>query len=407
MPKENCARFLWAFAIVLFAMMLLNPLGYQWDLRSYYDGALAYRNGINPYTLEGFSLISERHAGVGYIYLPTVLFYFLPFSYLSVAWASQLYILLKVSAFAVLWQLWRKYFEVPSAKECLTMLILLFAYNATLGWDIIAGNVTVFEQIFLWTALCFFLQERYFLFAICVVLGSQVKLHPILFLGLLFFAEGKSPLRAFVFGALLYLLYFAINYFFFPDLTQHFFAITGQTSTDEHGIACPSIFSFWRDFSYFFTTFSIPIQLGEKFPKILTILSNLGILGLALRAFRHDFFRRHSREEILEIIFLFILTYGLLLPRLKSYQFILFLPSTFYFLRQYGKKYQAMWPLVFLLLPATFGQMTDPITSYPLMGIRKAFRLAYEYSPLLVLLWIWWEWLKIKVSKSFRKPLAV
>ena len=140
----------------------LHPEQYQWDFEIYYSAIGELQAGHNPYE-------------VLYLYPPLTLWVFSPFSLFTQPAASVLYLILKSIAFLFLLSIWRKEF-LPADNNTLLPVFLLFAFNATIYTDFAAGNISVFEQLFLWLAFSFLLKNRITWFCTLVIIAASFKL---------------------------------------------------------------------------------------------------------------------------------------------------------------------------------------------------------------------------------------
>jgi hypothetical protein len=76
--------------------------------------------------------------------------------------------------------------EIPYALP-----FFIFGLNAAFFWDILSGNISLFEQTLIWVALACLLDRRPVVFAVLLVLAAQIKLVPVLFLALLLVYDAK------------------------------------------------------------------------------------------------------------------------------------------------------------------------------------------------------------------------
>jgi len=74
---------------------------------------------------------------------------------------------------------------LPGTRLLGLIAMAVFAFDASLLWDLKAGNVSVVEQFLLWLGFACYLEDRRRAFAALVVIASTFKLLPIAFLALL------------------------------------------------------------------------------------------------------------------------------------------------------------------------------------------------------------------------------
>jgi len=150
--------------------------GYQWDFKSYYFAGKALEQGLNPYlTADLAKAAGDQGAAFRFVYPLSALYALKPLSALDYATAWRLWLVVKILALAALLLLWKR--EFLKDTEWLWILTVgLFAFQATTLWDIKAGNVSTFEQLFLWIGFAFLLRSRTLAFAACVVAAAWFKL---------------------------------------------------------------------------------------------------------------------------------------------------------------------------------------------------------------------------------------
>ena len=188
-----------AFALLLvlgmwtwvFARVWMNPDGFQADFKTYHVAVHTYEIGQNPYDVETLREVAQQPKLLGFYYPLSVLHLMRPIGHLDYPAAHRVWLLLKLAAMVALLFIWKRFF-----LEHIDWLIVLggalLAFNAAAVWDIKMGNVTVFEQLFLWSGFACFTSRRMTLFAVCVVLASMAKLLPAVFLCLLFLPAVRS-----------------------------------------------------------------------------------------------------------------------------------------------------------------------------------------------------------------------
>jgi Glycosyltransferase family 87 len=163
----------------LFVAAWIRTDGYQWDFKVYYHAVQAFQLGENPYDTPGFQ------------YPLAVAYLFEPIASLDYGVAHRVWVVLKLAAVAGLLVLWKRAF-LPRTDWWLVLLVSLLAFRAAGAVDVKAGNVSVFEQVFIWTGLAFFLKSRFNAFAACIVTAGICKLLPAAFLLLLLLPAVRS-----------------------------------------------------------------------------------------------------------------------------------------------------------------------------------------------------------------------
>lgn len=399
MKMETYARnfsLLVVYGIV--ALILILPFvrdqGYLWDFYAYYDSIKAYTNGINPYTQVGLDSVYSSKNTLTFTYPPLMIYFFLPFVLLDADTGAHLFFLLKIFATFGLFFLWHKYFMRLNYKQPYLVLFFLFAFNATLVWDLHANNITVFEQLLLFLGFTALLQKRHGLFITAVLVAAQFKLTPAAFLLLLLFVPARPAWGAFSLGSGLFLASQAGNYLLFPQYYTDFLLGLGMRS-HQTGILNPSLHAFFMEFILSFNQISLPGHFTFGGAKFLFGLSALIIFSLSVYAIwlkRWQTGPENEQRNSLEIILFFCLLHVLMHPRFKCYQYVQVLLPALYFWKYLPHKTTVPVVAFILFFPHHLGGVYEAMASNPLPGpIRKIARLIFEYMPVFATLFIWWR----------------
>lgn len=305
--------------------------GRLWDFRVYYSAALCYREGLTPYEINNLFKVHTNVAPLPFLYPPLTIFYFIPISYLGVQAALYTYLSLKLLAVVALFRVWFKL--LPTNQYWVAFLWLgLFAFNAALLKDIETGNISVFEQLGIWWAVYFWLQEKPWKFALLILIVASFKLMPAIFLGFLFFSRSKNKWKVFFTSCGIFGLYLLSNWLIEPELTEIYLSKTAETVIRETGIVNASSLEF------FYAIFKRLIPNGFKTPAVITYLLFVVVVGVC--SIRRLAQRTHETnyESRLEMAMLLCLSILLVLPRFKDYSYILAILPTFYLITRYRHK---------------------------------------------------------------------
>ncbi|HEX5133383.1 MAG TPA: glycosyltransferase family 87 protein [Candidatus Krumholzibacteria bacterium] len=298
----------------VFLAAWLHVDGYQWDFRTYYYASHAFEQGLNPYTIDSLMQASDGHAGpLRFVYPLSALYVFKPLARLDYATAARIWLLLKAAALIGLFAIWRRYF-LPSSNGLWIALVGMLAFQATMLWDIKAGNVSTFEQLFLWAGLAFLLHSRPRAFAACVVVASLFKLTLSAFLLLLL----VKPLRsrgtvatmatAFVTLGVIAAVPFATH----RDYLQSFVAAVGvqpawlSSNVSFQGIATELI----RQHAGF-----------SVFGKLSSLLLAAVPAGLSLLVGRRLLAKAYAGSPLILTIMIACFAYALVVPRMMIYSY--------------------------------------------------------------------------------------
>lgn len=369
-----------------------HPYKFQLDFDVYYYAAQAHAAGLNPYGNARFPQQEFGPINHKFVYPPLVLYIFRLFALLDYQTAFRVYLALKLILLAGLIFLWRNKF-LEDKRDPLFYLFCFFAFNATIYLDIATGNVSIIEQILIWSAFYFLLKRKYGLFCLLLILAAQFKMVPILFVFLLLFLEGRKKYLYIVGALIAFGATLALNDLIAPSLFPAFArnAVSlDEASLGEKGRVNPSTLVLVREILMDLTQ-----QSGRRMPAATIYLSYLAVVALIVW-FTRRFYRAHkpydSPEKQKILIYFICLTYALILPRFKDYSFILLL-MPFYFIMK--KKSRFYVPLFILI--AVFPLPSGP--NYPGLG-RISFYLGEYYS--LLLAYVAWFLYASEVSRSER-----
>jgi hypothetical protein len=224
-----------------------------------------------------------------------------------------------------------------------TVLFFIFAYGATIYSDLVAGNVSIFEQLLLWIGFSELLRGRHLLFALCVIVAAQVKITPILFAGLLIAACEPPKL-------------------------------------DERGVECTSFLALVRDV--------FDLALGKDFTQRslldeVAFLSIVGAVGVSSLIAWLKYRKRALQIDPRLLICFACVVFVLISPRFKIYSYIVVLAPTLYLFRI------GIWSRY---IPLAIAVMAVPVF-YPqgtsLLPVRIAFEFFNSYLLLFATLAVW------------------
>jgi len=292
----------------------------QWDFKVYYHAANAWAVGLDPYDLQSLSDLSGEDIELPYVYPPGVLCFFRLFSWMPYEIAARVWVLLKLAALAALAIIWRRCF-LQDVDGLLFAIVLLLGFSATVVWDLRSGNVSILEQLLLWTGFLNYLRDRRVAAAAFIGLASVFKLTPIIFLGLLLLprCHPRTAVMALVTGLVVCLLCLA-PLAWQPHLAQPF--VTNAVSvTKSLGPLNPCVVSVidWLGRNEDSASW---LQRSPLSRQLLLAGYVLVILGFSIR----PFICLVRQRDQLGLIVLSALIYALLLPRFQIYNYILLIP---------------------------------------------------------------------------------
>ncbi len=145
-------------AFTLISNISGNISNKQWDFEIYYYAAMAHQAELDPYSISDLAEISTKKIWLPYVYPPIALQFFKAFTFLNFETAFQLWLILKIVAAVFLVFFWRQFF-FRDKSLILFLLFFLLAFDAAVHWDVKTGNISMFEQVFLWCAFMFYMKK--------------------------------------------------------------------------------------------------------------------------------------------------------------------------------------------------------------------------------------------------------
>ncbi len=375
-----------AIAGGLIVLVGVRWYAYQWDFHMFYGAAVDFAAGRSPY----------RGYGLSFYHPPITLYVYRLFTFLPEPVACTVWYVLKIAALYGLMRVWHNDF-VRLQWRAATVLFFILAYGAALYADLVAGNISIFEELLLWYGFSRLLRGRYLVFCLCVVLAAQVKLTPVFFAVLLLVACDRPQWRWFFATIAGFAAVFSLNFVLQPALTRTFFAVSSQL--DERGTDCTSVLAFIRDVS--------DLALGTAFTKAsrldeLLFVAIAGAIGLISLWRLIEYRRREARFDPRLVISFACFVFALISPRFKVYTYIILLVPTLYLFRAVAWRHMVPLAVAAMAVPVLFPQ------AWSLLPIRLAFGLVNVYLPLFAAAFIWIAFLDVLGwPQSLGRPVRV
>jgi len=300
-------------------LVAANP-ALQGDLRIYRAAAQAWAEGRNPYEPGALVGPAGNRQELPFVYPPAslpLLRVLLVFDHRTTYFA---FFVLKMAAVAALVALWRRRFFPGDdlAGACLYLFCAL-AYAQTIKMDVRAGNISVFEQILIWTGVLAFLRGRPWLYAALVAAAALFKLTTAALLLLLLLDRSRrslAPLASAVAGlALLH----GVSALVRPDLFAGF--LRNAAALDDRGRTNPAALALIRD-----GVERLPGPAPPHLDWILYVLIVLVVTASFLWVVR----RSNVPGDLHGVLYAFVLGFALASPRFKDYSYILLIPPSVY-----------------------------------------------------------------------------
>ena len=292
-----------------------NP-ALQGDLRIYVAAAEAWAAGRNPYEPGALIGPAGNPQELPFVYPPVCLPLLRGLLLLDHRTTYFAYFVLKMAAAFVLIALWRRrLFPDDLAGACLYLLCAL-AYGQTIKMDVRAGNVSVFEQLLVWSAALAFLCRRPWAYAATIAAAATLKPTNAALLGLLLVDRGRRERAAVVTGLAGLAVVHGISAALRPDLFAGF--LRNAARLDDRGSTNPSSLALIRDGLERLAGGPVPAHLDWIVYGLVVLLVTAGFRSVA---------RRQDRLGDLACLFL---AFALAAPRFKDYSYILLIPPSVY-----------------------------------------------------------------------------
>jgi hypothetical protein len=389
-PLSTPALSPWVNSLLLLAVILYfgyaladisrnveNPVAYMWDFRMCYFSAKAYAAGLNPYSPSDVQSIAGEKV-LEFYYFPLSLHLFKVFTYLPYAAAARLFIIIKFTLVVYLAVLWHRYF-LKRSMDGLFMLFCLLAFNSAMYTDFRAGNVSIIEQAFIWSAFACFISGKPTSFGILLVMAAGFKAVVLALSVLILLSAERGKYRAAAATVAVAALFVMIEWLVDPELTKQFAAhalnIIGVPQ--DRGIVNPSVFSFLVEIERALAqVFRIELPPGSI--RLIYAVWIIMVAVLSWKAFKK--LDMTSTEHRKTAVYIVCLLFALISIRFKDYSFILLLVPT-YNLILGANSFRAYF-LLFILSVLSAERIALP-------GLDVVAWFVWNYYPLLVASMVW------------------
>jgi len=366
-------------AIILMASssLFVHPVK-QRDFLGIYTVVSAFNQGHDPYGTAALPPV-EGEDLAPYVYPPYTLYLFRPITCFNFVTAGRIFLALKLIVAAGLIFLWHRLFNLNQYRGLFWILVPL-AFSGTLIADIRAGNISIFEELAIWTGFYLYSQKKTAGFGIAILLAASFKLTPILLLGLLATKwRKKELLQGAIFGAMLICL-LAASAVIWPELFASFVK-NARSLGSEHGENNPSTWALIGDIAHW-----LKIKTGHALPSIVPLAAYAAVALGAITVSGKMFLRLRSLEEKkadLWRICLLCLLFALVVPRIKDYSYILLIGPSLYVLAS------AKWVSPVVPLGALLTIFSYQSLQWLGMALQPFYTVQREYWCLL-LAWMAW-----------------
>ena len=325
-----------SFAAFHFIDVGTAPAQYQWDLKTYYYAGKACEADLSPYKKSNLGKMAGRRIGLRFFYPPVVLPVVRALAFLTLNQAYALFLLLKAVALAFLVGLWATVFIERGLRPWF-FIFAAIAFDATAFIDVRTGNVSIFEQALIWSAMALLVRGRTRSYCALIVLVATAKLHPLLFLVLPPILYGKSKWKESVAFAAAFVAVQVASVAIWPELYRDFLA--NFSGLGETGMVNPCIFSVMKD-----------VGARMAFPDSFPFLA-YEFIALAIVVSYYLVRQRLGRDagNVVQAA-LFTLACALILPRFKDYSYLLLIAPAFILCtRMVNRKMGTLFAVLFCL----------------------------------------------------------
>jgi len=365
---------LFLYFITLVLHISANIDVYQWDFRTHREAGKIFASGTDPYDAD--ILFPKARSRFLYTYPPVTLYFYKLFSLTDYDTAFHVFLILKCILLVGLVYFWKREFLKEDADPFFFLFCLL-AFNSAVFLDLIAGNINLVEQVFLWLAFSFYLKQRLMLFCLFVLVAASFKMTPVFFLILLLLCDDPKKYKYFLGAAGVFFLYLFIQFVIVPEFFTQFIR-NALTVVGEPGGVVPSTNKLIGDVFLVLEKMS-----GVAVPGVIqTAIFGLIAAGVIYLTYRTYVRLNHSEtaDKKMIMVLLVCLLYALIHPRFKDYAYLLLIVPSYYIIKNI--RFTKMAPFLFILFVLSNERLVLPVASSIMAFI-------WEYYPLLVAYCVW------------------
>jgi len=336
------------YCLVLATNIVTHPNRFHWDFVVRYYGALAHAEGHNAYDHKDLKMLVDIPSSFGdprgfrNTWTPIILEPFRILTFFKYSIASHLFLFFKILALGLLVLLWKKHF-LKHETGIIFYFFCLFAFNNAIYVDVSAGNISVFEQLFIWIGFFYFLKKRYTLFCTFIIVAALPKIVPLVLLCLLLFSSDQRKFYHFFGSIIIFLSVHLLYGVLYPDTTLAFIKSVFGLRTEF--TANPATLPFILDtFDKIGRLTGLSSSSSYSFSIFALIILGIGFIywRSMLKLQKNDFVEKDKIS-----IYITCLFYGLIMPRFKDYSYILLIIPTYCLIEHFRFK-KTFW-LLFIL----------------------------------------------------------
>lgn len=289
----------------------------QHDFRTYYYATIAYYQGMDPYELKSLRDVSDiNQIKLPFTYPPHCFTIFKPITLLNYIPAYYVFLAIKLMAIIALIFIWTRIVPTDRRGWWVLYVTIILGYRSAIYRDLNAGNISIFEQLIVWTGVLFLIRDKTLIGGISIALSSIFKLITIALLPLIIVVRQTwhSVCLTFFLAAIslcTYILLYSAN----PQMWIKFIDII--KALGGRGNTCPSSWALLHDIAAvtFISNTSVYLIYGLLCFVVLTLLT-------------WSFIVRRTSKDKYPLLYLTIIAYVILAPRMKDYSLIIALLPT-------------------------------------------------------------------------------
>ncbi|MFH1404455.1 MAG: glycosyltransferase family 87 protein [Candidatus Altiarchaeota archaeon] len=334
-PSAHIYLMFYLLVVTGFGSDLLDS---QNDFRKDYYAAEAYFSGGNPYRLDD-ALAWEQQL-MPYVYPPPTLYFFRVFLLWDYDTSRYVYVTLRFISLALILYLWSKVLGEGGMGDDF-IIYSVMAFNLTISVNLSTGNVSLLEQLFIWTGIYFFLRNRIVLFTASILAASVFKITPVTLLLLLLFKGDGRSLMCLASGIIIFSAYIAAPYFTSPILFNDYVgnASNAINLSFERGLMNPCNYMLTGDIANIF-------GLDSMTRIILYAVIVSTVLSISLAAMIRLYRAKPVGWET-ELVLFACIAYSFTTLHFKDYSYILLMLPAYYVIKK--PEFRRVYRIVFLL----------------------------------------------------------
>ena len=361
-----------AYFITLVLHISANVDHYQWDFRTHRKAGEIFASGLDPYDSD--TLFPQAKTTFLYNYPPVTLYFYRFLAQFDYESAYHIFLIAKCILLIGLIYFWKREFLKTNANFLFGLFCLL-AFNSAVYRDLIAGNINLLEQVFLWLAFFFYIKQRLLLFCAFCLLAASFKMTPSFFLVLLLLADDKKKYHYFVGSGVAFFTYLLVQFIIVPDMSISAFR-NAFAVVSERGSVVPSTFTFLSDvFKWVSNNAGVTTPQAIQFAVLIVFVT--AVVLLTYKAYvRLNSLSVENRPMI--DVFLVCLVYALIHPRLKDYAYILLIVPSFYIIM--NGRFTKVNPFIFFLAIVAYPPFIVPGTEIVFTFFWNYYTLFFAYA---------------------------